>query len=167
MMYVIHYYSLSSLRDRVYAKEMQSKPKETVNVDKHTSFLLLLWCIARLRQLRDVWQIGNCRLAFFLVVLDDRWLSRLARHLGDWLGCSFGLLPLLVAKDRVVVAGDCAGGAGSFSGGCFYGEALFLETHFAAALVAVPEHEEQNCRALVTIPCRCENAITYSSQPDS
>lgn len=49
MMYVIHYYSLSSLRDRVYAKGMQSNPKETVDMDKHTSVLLFLWCIARLR----------------------------------------------------------------------------------------------------------------------
>jgi hypothetical protein len=113
--------------------------------------LLLLRRLARIGQLRDIRQICQRRLAILLVILDDCRLSRLTRNPGHWLGSGCRLLPLLVAEDRVVIAGDGAGGARSFGGGGLSGETLALETHFAAALVAVPEDKEQDFIMLVFV----------------
>jgi hypothetical protein len=127
---------------------------------------LVLWRLARLRQLRDVRQICHRSLAILLVILYDRRFCRFASHPRDWLRCGLGLRPLLVAEYRVIVAGDCAGGTRSLGRCGLSGEPLFLETDFAAALVAVPENEEQDCTISVFVLSRCQKkgSLTHHSQ---
>jgi hypothetical protein len=100
-----------------------------------TSLACRRFCrVGKMRNTRQILDCRRRRLVRLLTITDDERRSGLAV---DRRG-------LLFAKYRVVILVDRGGAARCCRACVFYCEALFLEARLAAALVAVPEDEEED-----------------------
>lgn len=149
------------MKERVYGSRRgyQSKPAKkqlittTTYLNTPPSSLLLnrhrrLRNLAglRVRQVAHARHIRHAR-SRFPIILDNERLRRMFSLCRRPHRFAFRL----VAKDGIgvvlLVDGGCGAGARGLA--LFGGEAVFFEACFAAALVAVPEDEEEDCEMLV------------------